>query len=190
MPYAGIGTLTPTNTPFDVHVTYRFIFFVLFIQGFSFFLPHYIWKSWESDKMKMLSAGLENPLLDDNRKSAILHSLTNYLLHGQLNGSIKYAFHLHFCELMNLIIVGMNIWITNFLFRNEFIGYGLHAVSEMFGTSYDFDMYCDDPIKALFPQVAKCSQKLYGPSGNVVVRDHLCVLPLNDFNSHFFKFVW
>lgn len=139
----------------------------------------------------MLSTGLENPLLDEHSKSNIFHSLANYLLHGQINGSIKYSVHLHFCELMNLVVLGMNIWVTDFLFRREFIAYGLHALGEMFGGSFDgWDKYCDDPIKSLFPQVAKCTQRHVGPSGNVVTRDHLCVLPLNDFNSHFFKFAW
>ncbi|ODN04030.1 Innexin inx2 [Orchesella cincta] len=187
--YPGIGIFTPTHTPFDVHVTYRVLFFVLFLQGMSFYLPKLIWKSWESHKMKMLSAELENPMLEYDKQTSIIRRLTDYILFGQSNGSIKYAFHLHFCEMMNLVIVGMNIWVTDYLFRKEFIGYGINTLAEIFSDSY-YDPECNDPISSLFPRIAKCEMRSFGPSGSIVNKDIVCVLPLNDFNSCFFKFIW
>lgn len=194
VPYAGIGILTPNRTPFDVHVTYRFLFFVIFLQGISFYMPHLIWKSWESDKMKMLSGGLEHPLLDHVHKRKMLHSLIDYTLQGHMNGSIKYSVHLHFCELMNLILVGVNIWVTDYLFQGEFVGYGFKALGDWFSGSnkkdYDFNSGCSDPIKALFPQVTKCAVREVGASGSIVNHDYECILMLNDFNANFFKFSW
>ena len=40
-----------------------------------------------------------------------------------------------------------------------------------------------DPMEQVFPQMGKCTFKLYGPSGSVEQRDVMCLLPTNVANE-------
>lgn len=47
-----------------------------------------------------------------------------------------------------------------------------------------------DPMAKVFPKVTKCTFNKYGPSGNIVPYDGLCVLPLNIVNEKIYVFLW
>lgn len=42
----------------------------------------------------------------------------------------------------------------------------------------------------MFPRVAKCTYKSYGPSGSSQIFDALCLLPLNVLNQKIFVIIW
>lgn len=48
----------------------------------------------------------------------------------------------------------------------------------------------NDPMNLVFPKVAKCTFRRFGPSGTVQVYDGLCVLPINIFNEKIYCFLW
>ena len=49
-----------------------------------------------------------------------------------------------------------------------------------------------DPMNLVFPKVAKCTFRRFGPSGTIQNYDGLCVLPINIFNEkiYLFLFFW
>ena len=47
-----------------------------------------------------------------------------------------------------------------------------------------------DPMNLVFPKVAKCTFRRFGPSGTVQVYDGLCVLPINIFSEKIYIFMW
>lgn len=42
----------------------------------------------------------------------------------------------------------------------------------------------------VFPRIAKCQYKSYGPSGSPQIFDALCLLPLNVLNQKLFVIIW
>merc|ERR1719187_1312206 len=47
-----------------------------------------------------------------------------------------------------------------------------------------------DPVVEVFPRVTKCDFAKFGPSGDVIVSDALCVLPLNIVNEKIYVVMW
>ena len=71
-----------------------------------------------------------------------------------------------------------------FLLDGEFRKYGLEVVSMMEDNPED---RCD-PMARIFPKVTKCTFNKFGPTGTLMRRDALCVLPVNIINEvrHYF----
>ena len=61
----------------------------------------------------------------------------------------------------------------------EFRKYGLEVVSMMEDNPED---RCD-PMARIFPKVTKCTFNKFGPTGTLMRRDALCVLPVNIINE-------
>lgn len=68
----------------------------------------------------------------------------------------------------------------NWFLNDQFTGYGL-----AFTTFNEVN-----PMLKLFPKLTKCTYAKYGPSGSIVTRDALCILPLNVVNEKVFVFLW
>lgn len=47
-----------------------------------------------------------------------------------------------------------------------------------------------DSMNRVFPKITKCKYFKYGPTGNMEIRDALCVLPLNILNEKLFLIFW
>jgi len=45
-------------------------------------------------------------------------------------------------------------------------------------------------FSALFPKVSKCSFKKYGPSGDIIKDDVICLLPLNVVYEKILIWIW
>lgn len=78
---------------------YQWIGFVLLIQALLFYIPYYVWKTWEGGRIKMLSVNLNLPILEAEyrreRKSAVINYLYENLHHHNV-----YLFRFVFCELI------------------------------------------------------------------------------------------
>lgn len=76
--------------------------------------------------------------------------------------------------MMNLVIPGF--WST----------YSQATAALFSGDLIQWTFYTD----TVFPQMAKCSYKSYGPSGTLQYNDSLCLLPLNVLNQKIFVIVF
>ena len=91
-----------------------------------------------------------------------------------------------FCELLNLVNVFFQIYLTDVFLGFQFTKFGreVFAVSEQ-----DLNTRVD-PMHRVFPKVAKCTFSKYGPSGSIQTHDALCVLPLNIINEKIYIFLY
>lgn len=68
-----------------------------------------------------------------------------------------------------------------------FSGYGATVIAYY---RNPLDTSIINPMEHIFPKVTKCLFKIYGSSGSIQTRDHMCILPLNIINEKVFIFMW
>jgi hypothetical protein len=167
------------------HKYYQWVCFTLFFQAILFYIPRYLWKTWEAGKIKMLVQDMNVPIVDAEVKKDRTKVLVDYFANNRHNHNF-YAFRFFFCELLNFINVVGQIYLMDVFLGGEFTTYGsdVIAMSEM-----EQDQR-DDPMSRVFPKVTKCTFHKFGASGTVQTFDGLCVLPLNIINEKIYVFLW
>lgn len=168
-----------------VHQYYQWVCFVLFLQALMFYLPHYLWKSWESGRMKALTADLEGPLVNDELKTNRVAALNAYFKNS-LNHHFFYVARYSLCEALNFINVIGQMFITNRFLGGTFLTYGTEVIS--FSNADQINR--TDPMVSVFPRVAKCTFYTGGPSGDPQNHDYICVLPVNIINEKIYIILW
>lgn len=96
-----------------------------------------------------------------------------------------YAFGYIFCEMMNVINIIANIYVTNKFIGDYFLAYGFEVFKY-----YQNDRNHIDPMEVTFPRLTKCDFYKYGPSGNIQKIDALCILAQNVLNEKIYLFLW
>ncbi|XP_021949350.1 innexin inx2 [Folsomia candida] len=181
----GVGPHT-NSTSKKIHRYYPWIGFFLLFQAWMFYFPRLLWKLWESGKMERLTLNLQNELnFREKELIARRKSVANYLLrnfHRQNYYAVKYIT----CELLNLLNVGAQIILTDTLLGHEFSSYGKDVINYVYEGMTDRT----DPMDKVFPKLSKCTFNQFGPSGNIVPYDVLCVLTLNILHEKVFFFLW
>jgi len=198
MPHPGVG---PTTDPNLIRITeegdeirhawYQWVCFVLFLQALMCYVPHYLWKTWEGGKIKMMIQDLneqklneEDPNADATRKERRLATVQYF---ERTKGSHQlYVSKYVFCEALNLANVVLQLYLMNFFLGGQFFDYGMDVlrVSEL-----PIEERVD-PMSKVFPKVTKCTFNNYGPSGTVENKDGLCVLAINIINEKIYIFLW
>lgn len=97
-----------------------------------------------------------------------------------------YAFGYIFCEIMNVINLWVNIYVTNKFIGQYFLTYGF----EVFKYIIHNDRTQIDPMEIVFPRLTKCNFHKYGSSGTVQKIDALCILAQNVLNEKIYLFLW
>merc|ERR1712002_1432974 len=80
-PHQGVGPETNDEGDRVVHAYYQWVPFVLFLQGVMFYIPHYLWKTFEHKKIDKITSGVRGktlPINTDKRRDS-LEDLINYL---------------------------------------------------------------------------------------------------------------
>jgi hypothetical protein len=180
------------------HLYYRWIFFMLFIEGILFYFPFYLWKSWENGRMKSLSEFFDSPFdpameyivetiskhdgpAKDGR-SLRLNQLLDSLESHEANSYEWYTYRLYFCEILNLAVTLGAFFATNSVLDHQFSQVGFEIMK--------FGWTESTIVDRLFPIHAKCLWRTVGPSGSNQDHDALCLLPLNTINRWTFKLLW
>lgn len=179
-----VGKIIETDE-IKVQKYYQWVCIVYCFQALLFYIPRYLWKTWESGRMRLLVKDLGGPLISSSWNPISKERLVNYFLSGHYTHNC-YAIRFAICELLNLINVVAQIFLMDWFLSGNFTTYGIAIAS--FITNSDSDMV--NPMSRIFPKITKCSFHKFGPSGNIENRDALCVLPLNIVNEKLFMFLW
>lgn len=177
-----------SNLPGDEHVYhayYQWVCFMLFMQAILFYMPYYIWTSWECKRMRALSLGLDNPVLEEDEKRRRRALLANYLFASMNQNNIYFA-KLVICELLNLSNVLFQIYLTDVFLGGEFATYG----TDVMRFTEQSQEQRTDPMIRIFPRVTKCTFYTFGTSGDIQKYDALCILSINIINEKIFIFLW
>lgn len=102
---------------------------------------------------------------------------------NRLHANRPWAYYLSFCEILNLINVLAQIYITDLFLGGAFMGLGQQVAQTRFGEIMD-------PLDIVFPKMTKCTFHKYGPSGTIQKHDALCVMALNIVNEKTYTFLW
>jgi len=180
------------------HRYYQYIPIILFLQAVFFYLPHYIWKTWENG---MISSICKN--LHDNRFSPADYINSNHHLIEYLHNSFtlykSLVYKYYFCQLLLLVNLAIQIISLNTIFNNQFITYGIDVFHYIF---IDKDIYglrgatfntndLNNPMDFVFPKVTGCTVQTLSAVGLVPdTSQYLCVLPLNILHDKFFLILW
>jgi len=198
MPHPGVG---PTTDPNLIrineegeeirHAWYQWVCFVLFLQALMCYVPHYLWKSWEGGKIKMMIQDLNETKLNEEDPNADATKRDRRLATVQYFDRTKGTHNLYvakyvFCEVLNFVNVVAQLYFMNFFLGGQFFDYGMDVlrVSEL-----PIEERVD-PLSKVFPKVTKCTFNNYGPSGTVETKDGLCVLAINIINEKIYIFLW
>ena len=186
--YAYQGVEPPSGLEEDKyirHAYYQWVPFVLFLQGMMFYIPHYLWKTYEDHRLQKITNGLRGRTLSVEERKDQCEILVKY---------VKETFHMNnwyamvflICDLLNFInVIGQMFFINTFL-GGVFLDYGTQVLnwSEMDAEERT------DPLIEVFPRLTKCTFHKYGPSGTIEKHDAMCLLALNIISEKIYVFLW
>lgn len=185
IPHPGVAAATDGKDEVKHHKYYQWVCFALFFQAMLFYIPRYLWKTWEGGRIKMLVLDLNCPVVNENCKADRKRLLVEYFA-TNLHLQNFYAFRFFICEALNFINVVGQIFFMDAFLGGEFSTYG----SDVLRFTEMEPEERSDPMARVFPKVTKCTFHKYGPSGTVQKFDGLCVLPLNIVNEKIYVFLW
>lgn len=186
-PHPAISADPKYNNPndFRYHKYYQWVCFVLFIQATFFYIPRWLWKSWEGGRIAALMMDLDVGCCSDIEKKTKKKLLIDYLISSKGHHD-WYAARYFCCELMAFAnVIGQMFAIDKF-FQGEFMNYGFEAL-EYWGSVEDNHV---NPMERVFPKMSKCKFYKFGASGTVEKLDALCLLPINIINEKIYIFCW
>jgi len=150
-----------------------------------FYAPHLLCKMWEGGKVSGIISGLNAIVLDRAERNNKARVLAQYLV-DNLNTHNIWAIKIFITEIIYFLNVILNLYFIDVFLDGEFRKYGLEVVSMMEDNPED---RCD-PMARIFPKVTKCTFNKFGPTGTLMRRDALCVLPVNIINEKIYVFLW
>jgi len=167
------------------HKYYQWVCFCLFFQAALFYIPRFLWNTWEAGKINMLVQDMNVPMVNADQKEDRKKVLVDYFCEDR-HGHSFYAIRFFFCEVLNLINVIGQIFFMDLFLGGEFTTYGSDVIAM---TDLEQEERTD-PLSRVFPKVTKCTFHKFGASGTVQNFDGLCVLPLNIINEKIYVFLW
>lgn len=181
----GVASHVDGEDEVKYHKYYQWVCFVLFFQAMFFYLPRYMWKTWEGGRIKMLVLDLNCPIISEDCKTDRKKLLIDYFA-TNLHTQNFYAIRFFLCEFLNFVNVIAQIFFMDYFLEGEFSTYG----SDVLRFTEMEPEEREDPMARVFPKVTKCTFHKYGPSGSIQKLDGLCVLPLNIVNEKIYVFLW
>lgn len=183
--YQGVEPINGREDDMVRHAYYQWVPFVLFLQGIMFYLPHWLWKTYEGGCLQKITGGLRGRTLDVEQRKSQVEVLVKYVKETmKLNQWYASVFIL--CDFLNFInVVGQMFFINKFL-GGVFMDYGTKVL-------YFSDMEAEDrtdPLIEVFPRLTKCTFHKYGHSGTIEKHDALCLLALNIISEKIYVFLW
>jgi len=184
--HPGVGDFVQGEDETRYHSYYQWVPFMLFFQGVLFYVPHWVWKTWEEGKIRMITDGIRGAIVgpkEDRRDR--LGRLVQYFI-DTLHMHNVYASGYFVCEALNFLNVIGNMFMIDAFLGGAFFTYGTDVIK----FSQQDQENRTDPMVAIFPRVTKCTFHKFGPSGSIQRHDALCVLALNILNEKIYIFLW
>lgn len=181
----GVASYVEGKDEVKYHKYYQWVCFALFFQAILFYIPRYLWKTWEGGKLKMLCQDLSMLIATEEKRLERIQLVADYLVLN-FHRQNMYAYQFFFCEFLNFINVIGQIYLVDYFLDGEFSTYGADVVRF---TELDQNDR-DDPMSRVFPKLTKCTFHKYGGSGSIEKFDGLCVLPINIVNEKIYVFLW
>lgn len=110
------------------HKYYQWVCFVLFFQAILFYIPRYLWKTWEAGKIKTLTQCLDLPFVSEETRKERKKLLVDYLI-SNLHNHNFYALRFFICEVLNFVNVIAQMYFIDHFLDGEFSTYGRDVVS-------------------------------------------------------------
>ncbi len=123
----GVASHVDGQDEVKYHKYYQWVCFALFFQAILFYVPRYLWKTWEGGRIKMLVLDLNCPIVNDDCKNDRKKILVDYF-DENLNRHNFYAFRFFLCEAFNFINVVGQIYFMDYFLDGEFSTYGSDVV--------------------------------------------------------------
>ncbi|KAG5891732.1 hypothetical protein JTB14_000335 [Gonioctena quinquepunctata] len=179
LPGLGLPDFKKQKNAFNNQGYYQWVCITFGIQAVFFYLPKYLWKTWEGGRLRLLIGDIGGPISNEHWNSVTKDALVKYLLHGKHPHKV-YTLRYCICEILNFVNVIGQIYFMDWFITGNFTLYGIaHASYKLV-----------NPMNSVFPKIAKCTYFRYGASGSVETRDALCILPLNVLNEKLFLVLW
>ncbi|XP_069952981.1 innexin inx2 isoform X1 [Cherax quadricarinatus] len=166
------------------HSYYQWVVLFFFFQAGMFYIPRYMWKGWEGERVKSLVAELNSPVSSSEIRKKRVSIAVDYF-GKNLHHHNLYAYQFFVCEVLNFVNVIGQFYLTDRFLDLGFAKYGPRVLNYSQDSSSGHD-----PMDEIFPKVTKCTFHKFGPSGTIMRHDALCVLPLNILNQKIFVFLW
>lgn len=141
-----------------VHNYYYWVCVVLFLQGICFLVTRVLWKVWEKGYMKLLMEDLNKVILKQDKRLTRSIAVTDFLKQRHFDLQ-SYAKRFFYCEILNLLNIILQIYITDVFLKGQFIRYGWDM---MFARTREAD-----PTNKVFPKLGKCTFRRFGASGTI-----------------------
>lgn len=161
---------------------------VFLIQFILFRGSKYIWKHLEGGKLKTLLSEMNGVIEMTPETKKKIEKTAEYMMTSPITFHSSYSYWYIFCELYNTANIVFQFFLMDSFLNNAFFNFGLDAVAYI--NSVGSKRSVPDPFTKAFPKMAKCLVPKYGPAGNIVNHEALCVLPWNNVVEKFFLFWW
>lgn len=184
VPYPGVHR---TDDPESVvhHGYYQWVCFVLLLQAFMFYIPHWIWTSVEGGLIRQLKPGLESAVIpEEDRKYRRRLVIRYFLRHLRCHKTYVATFMLS--QVLNPVNVIGQMLLLDRLLNGHFTQYGFEVVRFL---QRDWKNRTD-PMVRVFPRMTRCTFYRYGSGGGVQSYESMCLLPLNIINEKVYVFLW
>ncbi|XP_068141889.1 innexin inx4 [Drosophila tropicalis] len=163
---------------------YQWVVLVLLLESFVFYLPAFLWKTWEGGRLKHLCLDFHSNVGKQSEDQ--MSKLVHYFTSNYKETHFRYFSFYIFCEILNFIIGVVNMLLLN-IFLDGFWSQYVEALKAI--PSYNWNEWTRMTSR-VFPKIAKCEVIRFGASGSPNVYDNLCLLPLNILNEKIFAFLW
>jgi len=181
--YPGVKTLNESaGERRQLHKYYQWVYFVLIIQSIMFYVPKYLWKVKESQRLK------NTIFILTQRNILEFHEIESKKIIQDVFDAIllssDYFFFFFFCEFLYYVHLIMQIWFVQIFLGGQFLRLGWDWLIYSHNNNYQ------DPLIRIFPRMTKCLFHKYGYSGSIESHDALCFLTLNIVNEKIYVVLW
>lgn len=145
-------------------------------QSLSFFGPLVLHRFLQDGRIQRVLNDLHNIILFPEYREDKYGDI-DWFFRDWYNHQTWWATKLVFCDVLNLVVVLLNMFLVDWYLSGKFFSYGVVALGYIFA---DPEERGPDPFDTVFPKMTKCTMNTYGPSGTIQVSlcENLCIVRL------------
>eukprot|EP00092_Neocalanus_flemingeri_P004139 GFUD01004453.1.p1 GENE.GFUD01004453.1~~GFUD01004453.1.p1 ORF type:complete len:480 (-),score=121.93 GFUD01004453.1:122-1561(-) len=168
---------------------YQWVSLCLVGQACLFYLPRALWLSLEGGLMKHLAKDKTAKIIEDaEQKCDCLLTTFNLQLRNKYD---RYFYGFLGCEVLNIVIVISQLFLTNRFLGGNFLTYGSDVYQYYSLPAEETTLEnIHNPMCEAFPRVASCTYYQYGAGGGQNALNALCILSLNIIIDKVYLIIW